>query len=76
MTLPLINQDASMSQTVLQRELIEESATTWQKEAVLLSKCGSKFEKITDVANTIKARDYKGFGNQGMNGVIEWKQDC
>ena len=20
------------------------------------------------------ARDYKGFGNQSMNGVIEWKQ--
>ena len=26
-----------------------------------------------DVAKTLCARDYKGFGNQSMNGVIEWK---
>ena len=28
-----------------------------------------------EVANCIMARDYKGFGNQSMNGVIEWKEN-
>lgn len=27
------------------------------------------------MANALLARDYKGFGNQGMNGVIERKND-
>lgn len=26
------------------------------------------------LAPTLMARDYEGFGNQEMNGVIEWKQ--
>lgn len=34
------------------------------------SNCCSKFEKEIDVAHTVCARDYKGFGNQPMNGVI------
>ena len=25
----------------------------------------------TDVASTLLARDYKGFGNQGMTGIVE-----
>ena len=29
------------------------------------------FDGITDVAHTLMARDYKGFGNQSMTGVIE-----
>lgn len=36
----------------------------------ILSQKGEKFNKETDVANTLLARDYKGFGNQGMNGVM------
>ncbi len=36
-----------------------------------LSNKGEVFEKETDVANTLLARDYKGFGNQAMNGIIE-----
>ena len=32
---------------------------------------GEKFTKETDCANTLLARDYKGFGNQEMNCVIE-----
>lgn len=39
-------------------------------EPVLLSRKGSKFEKKIEFANTLLARDYKGFGNQAMNGVI------
>jgi hypothetical protein len=32
----------------------------------------NKVEKVdNDVAKTLMARDYKGFGNQAMNGVIE-----
>ena len=38
---------------------------------VLLSGQGSMFEKETNVATTLMARDYKGFGNQSMNGVLE-----
>lgn len=29
------------------------------------------FDSLTDVAHTLMARDYKGFGNQSMTGVIE-----
>lgn len=41
---------------------------------LLLSEQGKKVDKYTEVANTIMARDYKGFGNQAMNGVLEWKK--
>lgn len=36
----------------------------------LISNKGTKFEKETEYANTLLARDYKGFGNQAMNAVI------
>lgn len=36
----------------------------------LISDQGTKFEKETEYANTLLARDYKGFGNQAMNAVI------
>ena len=36
----------------------------------LISNQGTKFEKKTEYANTLLARDYKGFGNQAMNAVI------
>lgn len=37
----------------------------------ILSNKGTHLDKETDIANTLLARDYKGFGNQGGNGVIE-----
>lgn len=43
------------------------------RKTMLVSQQGSKFERFTDEANTLMARDYKGFGNQRMNGVIENK---
>ena len=43
-----------------------------KKEPVLLSQMGARFEKKINVANTLLARDYKGFGNQSMNGVIAY----
>lgn len=41
-----------------------------QKETLLLSNKGKKVEKFTEIANTLLARDYKGFGNQAMNAVM------
>lgn len=37
-----------------------------------LSNKGIKFDGYSDTAMTLLARDYKGFGNQQMIGVIEW----
>lgn len=42
-------------------------------ETLLLSNQATQIEKQIDIATTLMARDYKGFGNQSMNGVIEWK---
>jgi len=39
------------------------------KTGIFSQQC-QKFDKEIDIANTLLARDYKGFGNQGMNGVI------
>ena len=36
----------------------------------LVSNKGEKFERETEYGNTLLARDYKGFGNQAMNAVI------
>ena len=41
---------------------------------VLVSSKGEKFEKEIDTANTLLARDYKGFGNQATNAVIKIPQ--
>ena len=55
--------------------MTQESVTYRQTEAVLLSEQGRRFEKKTDIATCLMARDYKGFGNQEANGVIEkWQK--
>jgi hypothetical protein len=41
---------------------------------VLVSRQCSKIDREINIANTLMARDYKGFGNQSMNGVIECEQ--
>lgn len=41
-----------------------------QKTALLKNKC-SEFDRFTEYSNTLLSRDYKGFGNQSMNGIIE-----
>lgn len=38
--------------------------------SLVSNKC-EKFERETNTANTLLARDYKGFGNQAMNAIIE-----
>jgi hypothetical protein len=54
--------------------MMQESVTCKRMEAVLLSMQGKHFEKCTDIATTLMARDFKGFGNQATNGVIEWQK--
>ena len=44
-------------------------SNTVNRPALVSNQC-STFDKEIDVANTLLARDYKGFGNQSMNGVI------
>lgn len=44
------------------------------QQGVALSKCATKLDSITNIANTLLARDFKRFGNQSMNGVIEYKR--
>lgn len=44
--------------------------TTKNEITGLISNQGTKFERETEYANTLLARDYKGFGNQAMNAVI------
>jgi hypothetical protein len=63
------------SQIALLQDTIAEYRTDNQQESVLLSKQGNRFEKKTDIATCLMARDYKGFGNQLFNGVIEWRNN-
>lgn len=41
-----------------------------------LSNKGQKFDGFSGVSMTLLARDYKGFGNQQMTGVVEYKEGC
>lgn len=47
------------------------AATDNTIETCLISKQGRRYEHKIDEANTLLARDYKGFGNQPMNAVVE-----
>lgn len=47
------------------------TAGTCSLVGVKLSKKGTQFDGYCDIASTLLARDYKGFGNQQMTGVIE-----
>lgn len=73
LTYACLNQEKEKLQTASKQDTTQESQTYKQMEAVLLSCKGEKFEKQIDVANSLLARDYKGFGNQATNGVIEWE---
>lgn len=42
-----------------------------ERTTILLSNKGTQYEKTTEAAATLMARDYKGFGNQAMNAVVE-----
>ena len=40
----------------------------------IFSKQCSSFDRESDIACSLMARDYKGFGYQNMNGVIKCKE--
>lgn len=62
-------------QTVSKQDMTAEYQTCGQTETLLLSNQATQIEKQIDIATTLMARDYKGFGNQPMNGVIEWNKE-
>lgn len=68
-----INHGKEKLQTVSKQDTTAEYQTCSQTETLLLSNQATQIEKQIDIATTLMARDYKGFGNQSMNGVIEWK---
>lgn len=72
-TSQLTNQEKSTKQIALWQDKIEESQTTNRLVPVLLSKQATKFERIIEICGTLMARDYKGFGNQDMCGVITYE---
>ena len=75
MTCQSTDQKDVKSQTVSKQDMTQELATYRQTEAVLLTEQGRRFEKKTDIATCLMARDYKGFGNREANGVIErWQK--
>jgi DNA (cytosine-5)-methyltransferase 1 len=63
--------EQSKSQIASRQDMTQVSVTSKQMEAVLLSNQGSRFEKKTDIATCLMAREFKGIGNQQANGVIE-----
>lgn len=73
MTEQFVNQEEERLQTESRQDMTQEFQTCGQTETLLLSNQATQIEKQIDVATTLMARDYKGFGNQSMNGVIEWK---
>ena len=73
MTEQFVNQEEERLQTASRQDMTQEFQTCGQAETLLLSNQATQIEKQIDVATTLMARDYKGFGNQSMNGVIEWK---
>ena len=73
MTEQSISHNREKLQTVSKQDTTVEYQTCGQTETLLLSNQATQIEKQIDIATTLMARDYKGFGNQSMNGVIEWK---
>ena len=71
MTEQSANQLKEKLQTVSRQGMTQESATCGRTETVLLKEQATEIDRKTDIATTLMARDYKGFGNQPMNGVIE-----
>ena len=68
-----ISRSKEKLQTVSKQNTTAEYQTCGQTETLLLSNQATQFEKQIDIATTLMAMDYKGFENQSMNGVIEWK---
>lgn len=57
-------------QAVSHRDTTLESVnTSWKEPVYVKNYCC--IDKFINVANTLCARDYKGFCKQGLNGVLE-----
>lgn len=75
MTCPSTTLEYEKSLIVSPQGQIEVSATESLRETVYVSQQATKIRPNKNgLAPTLMARDYEGFGNQEMNGVIEWKQ--
>lgn len=66
---------SSTEQIVSQQDMTAVSAQSKSIEPALLSQKAGKLEKFIDIASTLLARDYKGFGNQSTTGVIESRNE-
>ena len=73
MTSLLTSQESLIEQTVSKQDMMRESQILNKMVPVLLSKQATKFERIIEICGTLMARDYKGFGNQNMCGVITYE---
>jgi DNA (cytosine-5)-methyltransferase 1 len=73
----LMNKDIS---NTIRREgdwLIRSSSMgSGHRVGATLSRYATRLTKISDVSDCFLARDFKGFANQDMNGVIEIGKDC
>lgn len=69
----LTSQEPLIEQTVSKQDMMRESQILNKMVPVLLSKQATKFERIIEICGTLMARDYKGFGNQDMCGVITYE---
>ena len=67
--------ESSTQQIVLRHDMMPESRICKQTEAVYLN-YKDVFQTDVDIACTLCARDYKGFGTgfNYMNGVVEWQK--
>ena len=80
LTEQLTSQEKSKSETALRQNMTQESQTCNQMETLSPKPIYLNMKKIgktnVDVAKTLCARDYKGFGTgfDTMNGVIEWNE--
>ena len=53
------------------KQLILSDSDVVKNQTCLLRKQATEYVKETSVSNTLMARDYKGFGNQEFNAVVE-----
>lgn len=65
--------ESSSEQIVSKHDMTQESPVCKQMELASLKQYATEFERFTNESLTIMARDFKGFGKQGMTGVIEWE---
>ena len=66
---PVVDEKYYLSQDIVDKLVMNMNVTDCT--GAILSNYGTHLNKTTDVAGTLMARDYKGFGNQETNGIIE-----